>query len=47
MDLSWSGLARRAYEHTHIERKSQFSKVFENALKYFKIAPYLINSFMA
>ncbi len=32
MDLFWSGLARRASEHTWNERKSQFSKVFETAV---------------
>jgi len=31
MDLFWSGLARRASEHTWNERKSQFSKVHEMA----------------
>jgi hypothetical protein len=33
MDLFWSGLARRAAEHTRIERRSQFSKVHEIAIK--------------
>ena len=32
MDLFWSGLARRASEHTWNERKSQFSKVFETVV---------------
>lgn len=32
MDLFWSGLARRASEHTRIERRSQFSKVHEAAI---------------
>lgn len=29
MDLFWSGLAKRASEHTWNERRSQFSKVHE------------------
>jgi len=33
MDLFWSGLARRASEHTSIERRSQFSKVHETAIQ--------------
>jgi hypothetical protein len=33
MDLFWSGLARRASEHTWNERRSQFSKVHEIALQ--------------
>jgi hypothetical protein len=33
MDLFWSGLARRASEHTHIERRSQFSGVHETAFQ--------------
>ncbi len=33
MDLFWSGLARRASEHAWNERRSQFSKVHEIALK--------------
>lgn len=33
MDLFWSGLTRRASEHTWNERKSQFSKVHESALR--------------
>lgn len=33
MDIFWSGLARRASEHTRIERRSQFSKVHEMALQ--------------
>ncbi len=33
MDLFWSGLARRAAEHTRIERRSQFSKVHEIAIR--------------
>jgi hypothetical protein len=31
MDLFWSGLVRRASEHTWNERRSQFSKIFETA----------------
>lgn len=37
MDLFWSGLARRAAEHTRIERRSQFSKVHEIAIKELEI----------
>jgi hypothetical protein len=33
MDTYWSGLARRAAEHTRIERKSQFSGVHEIAIR--------------
>ncbi len=33
MDLFWSGLARRAAEHTRVERRSQFSKVHEIAIR--------------
>jgi hypothetical protein len=33
MDLFWSGLTERASEHTTINRKSQFSKVFDSVLK--------------
>ena len=33
MDLFWSGLVRRASEHTCNERKGQFSKVFETAIQ--------------
>ncbi|MDJ1420851.1 MAG: hypothetical protein M5U10_02930 [Candidatus Methanoperedens sp.] len=33
MDLFWSGLVNRASEHTRIERRSQFSKVFETAIQ--------------
>ena len=33
MDLFWSGLARRASEHTWNERRSQFNKVHEIALQ--------------
>ncbi|MCE8425989.1 MAG: hypothetical protein J5U17_09465 [Candidatus Methanoperedens sp.] len=33
MDLFWSGLARRASEHTRIERRSQFSGVHETAIQ--------------
>jgi hypothetical protein len=33
MDLFWSGLARRAYEHSRIERISQFNKVHETAIQ--------------
>jgi hypothetical protein len=33
MDSFWSGLARRAAEHTHIERRSQFSGVHETAIQ--------------
>ncbi len=33
MDLLWSGLARRAAEHTRVERRSQFSKVHEIAIR--------------
>jgi hypothetical protein len=33
MDLFWSGLAQRASEHVWNERKSQFSKVHETAMK--------------
>ncbi len=32
MDLFWSGLVRRASDHTWNERRSQFSKVFETAV---------------
>lgn len=32
MDLFWSGLVRRASDHTRNERRSQFSKVFEKAI---------------
>ncbi len=31
MDLFWSGLARRAFEHTWNEMRSQFSNVHETA----------------
>ncbi len=34
MDLFWNGLARHASEHTQIERRSQFSRIFENAIEY-------------
>ncbi len=37
MDLFWSGLTRRASEHTRIERKSQFSGVHEIAYQSLKI----------
>ncbi len=37
MDLFWSGLARRAAEHTRVERRSQFSKVHEIAIKELEI----------
>jgi hypothetical protein len=33
MDSFWSGLARRAAEHTRIERRSQFSGVHETAIQ--------------
>ncbi len=33
MDLFWSGLAQRASEHAWNERRSQFSKVFETAVR--------------
>jgi hypothetical protein len=33
MDSFWSGLARRASEHTRIERRSQFSGVHETAFQ--------------
>jgi len=33
MDLFWSGLTRRASEHTWNERRSQFSKVHEIAVQ--------------
>ncbi len=33
MDLFWSGLARRASEHTWNERRSQFDKVFETVIQ--------------
>jgi len=33
MDLFWSGLARRASEHTRNERRSQFSGVHETAIQ--------------
>ena len=33
MDTYWSGLARRASEHTRIERRSQFSGVHEIAIQ--------------
>lgn len=33
MDLFWSGLAGRASEHTRIERRSQFSGVYETAIQ--------------
>ncbi len=33
MDLFWSGLARRAAEYTTNERRSQFSKVHEIAIR--------------
>jgi hypothetical protein len=33
MDLLWSGLARRAFEHTRNERRSQFSGVHETAIQ--------------
>ena len=33
MDSFWSGLARRASEHTRIERRSQFSAVHETAIQ--------------
>ncbi len=33
MDLFWSGLVRRASEHTWNERKSQFSRVHETAIQ--------------
>jgi hypothetical protein len=37
MDLFWSGLARRASEHTWNERRSQFSKIFEKAVEDIKM----------
>ncbi len=37
MDLFWSGLARRAAEHTRTERRSQFSKVHEIAIREIEI----------
>ena len=33
MDSFWSGLARRAAEHTWKERRSQFSGVHETAIQ--------------
>lgn len=33
MDLFWSGLTKRASEHRTVNRKSQFSKVFDSVLK--------------
>ena len=33
MDLFWNGLVNRASEHTWNGRRSQFSKVFETAVK--------------
>jgi len=33
MDLFWSGLAQRAFEHTLIERRSQFSRIHETAIQ--------------
>jgi len=33
MDLFWSGLIRRASEHTWNERRSQFSKVHEMVIQ--------------
>jgi len=37
MDLFWSGLARRAAEYTRVERRSQFSKVHEIAIREIEI----------
>ncbi len=42
MDLFWSGLAKRASEHTRNERRSQFSKVFETVLSDTKESENLI-----
>ncbi len=33
MDLFWSGLVKRASEHTWNERRSQFSRVHEIAIR--------------
>lgn len=33
MDLFWSGLVRRASEHTRIERRSQFNKIHETVIQ--------------
>lgn len=37
MDLFWSGLAKRASEHTWNERRSQFSKIHEKAIQEIEI----------
>ena len=33
MDLFWSGLTERASEHRTVNRKSQFSKVFDSVVR--------------
>ncbi|MFZ2411371.1 MAG: hypothetical protein WAW23_07360 [Candidatus Methanoperedens sp.] len=43
MDLFWSGLAQRASEHTRNERRSQFSKVHEIAIRDIEIEKSLKN----
>jgi len=43
MDLFWSGLARRASEHTRNERRSQFSKVHETAIQKIEMEKSLKN----
>jgi len=43
MDLFWSGLAQRASEHTWNERRSQFSKIHETAIREIEMEKSLKN----
>ncbi len=43
MDLFWSGLARRASDYTRIERRSQFSGVYETAIQKIEMEKSLKN----
>jgi hypothetical protein len=43
MDLFWSGLARRASEHTWNERRSQFNGVHETAFQKIEMEKSLKN----
>jgi hypothetical protein len=43
MDSFWSGLARRAAEHTRIERRSQFNGVHEIAIQKIEMEKRLKN----
>jgi hypothetical protein len=42
MDLFWSGLAQRASEHTWNERKSQFNKIHETAMRDIELTEKII-----